>query len=209
MAADAQTLDHIRAGMLDETFRIAREVVKSLNWNKGRPPLELLPVRAPLYDIDELAGVVPVDYRKPYDCREVIARIVDGSEFLDLKYEYDQQTICGRAAVHGHQIGILANARGVLMSEEAQKAGIPPREADDFIRRCCTEYQLPIVGLMCIPPADEHPAPHFALLGEIAKRHDLKQLSMGMSGDYELAIQMGATHVRVGTAIFGARETKA
>ena len=72
-----------------------------------------------------------------------------------------------------------------------------------------TSYQLPIVGLMCIPPADEHPAPHFALLGEIAKRHGLAQLSMGMSGDYELAIQMGATHVRVGTAIFGVRETKA
>lgn len=97
----------------------------------------------------------------------------------------------------------------VNTGEEAQKAGIGPREADDFIRRCRAEYKLPIIGLMCIPPADEHPAPHFALLGEIAKRHGLAQLSMGMSGDYELAIQLGATHVRVGTAIFGARETKA
>jgi pyridoxal phosphate enzyme (YggS family) len=95
----------------------------------------------------------------------------------------------------------------VNTGEEDQKAGILPREADDFIRRCRDEYKLPIVGLMCIPPADEHPAPHFALLGEIAKRHGLTQLSMGMSGDYELAIQLGATHVRVGTAIFGARET--
>jgi PLP dependent protein len=94
----------------------------------------------------------------------------------------------------------------VNTGEEEQKAGVPPREADDFIRRCRAEYKLPIVGLMCIPPADEHPAPHFALLGEIAKRHGLAQLSMGMSGDYELAIQMGATHVRVGTAIFGVRE---
>jgi hypothetical protein len=93
----------------------------------------------------------------------------------------------------------------VNTGEEAQKAGIMPREADDFIRRCRAEYKLPIVGLMCIPPADEHPAPHFALLGEIAKRHGLSQLSMGMSGDYELAIQLGATHVRVGTAIFGVR----
>jgi hypothetical protein len=97
----------------------------------------------------------------------------------------------------------------VNTGEEAQKAGIVPREADDFIRRCRTQYELPIVGLMCIPPADEHPAPHFALLGEIARRHGLAQLSMGMSGDYELAIQLGATHVRVGTAIFGAREVKA
>jgi pyridoxal phosphate enzyme (YggS family) len=97
----------------------------------------------------------------------------------------------------------------VNTGEEEQKAGVPPRDADDFIRRCREEYALPVVGLMCIPPAAEHPAPHFALLGEIAKRHGLTQLSMGMSGDYELAIQMGATHVRVGTAIFGARDAKA
>jgi PLP dependent protein len=94
----------------------------------------------------------------------------------------------------------------VNTGEEEQKAGILPREADDFIRRCREEYRLPVVGLMCIPPAEEHPAPHFALLGEIAKRHGLARLSMGMSGDYELAIQLGATHVRVGTAIFGVRE---
>jgi pyridoxal phosphate enzyme (YggS family) len=97
----------------------------------------------------------------------------------------------------------------VNTGEEEQKAGVGPRDADDFIRRCREEYKLPIVGLMCIPPAEEHPAPHFALLGEIAKRHGLAQLSMGMSGDYEMAIQMGATHVRVGTAIFGVREKKA
>ncbi|HEV8392374.1 MAG TPA: YggS family pyridoxal phosphate-dependent enzyme [Dongiaceae bacterium] len=97
----------------------------------------------------------------------------------------------------------------VNTGEEEQKAGILPREADDFIRRCREQHRLPIVGLMCIPPAEEHPAPHFALLGAIAKRHGLTQLSMGMSGDYELAIQMGATHVRVGTAIFGVREAKA
>jgi pyridoxal phosphate enzyme (YggS family) len=96
----------------------------------------------------------------------------------------------------------------VNTGEEEQKAGVLPRDADDFIRRCREEYKLPVVGLMCIPPAEEHPAPHFALLGEIAKRHGLAQLSMGMSGDYELAIQMGATHVRVGTAIFGVREKK-
>ena len=96
----------------------------------------------------------------------------------------------------------------VNTGEEPQKAGVLPREADDFIRRCRAEYKLPVVGLMCIPPAEDHPAPHFALLGEIAKRHGLTQLSMGMSGDYEIAIQFGATHVRVGTAIFGARETK-
>jgi pyridoxal phosphate enzyme (YggS family) len=93
----------------------------------------------------------------------------------------------------------------VNTGEEPQKAGIPPAEADGFIRRCREELRLPIVGLMCIPPAEEHPAPHFALLREIARRHDLAQLSMGMSGDYETAIRFGATHVRVGSAIFGSR----
>lgn len=97
----------------------------------------------------------------------------------------------------------------VNTGEEPQKAGIPPAEADGFIRRCREELRLPIVGLMCIPPAEEHPAPHFALLREIARRHDLAQLSMGMSGDYETAIRFGATHVRIGTAIFGRRERPA
>jgi len=116
------------------------------------------------------------------------------------------QGIAAELAKSGKPVDLFIQ---VNTGEEEQKAGIAPREADDFIRRCRTEYKLPIVGLMCIPPAEEHPALHFALLGEIAKRHGLTQLSMGMSGDYELAIQMGATHVRVGAAIFGARETKA
>lgn len=89
--------------------------------------------------------------------------------------------------------------------EEPQKAGIAPLEADDFIRSCREDHKLVIQGLMCIPPADEPAAPHFALLAKIAARHGLKILSMGMSGDYETAITLGATHVRVGSAIFGAR----
>ena len=116
------------------------------------------------------------------------------------------QGIAAELAKGGRRIDLFIQ---VNTGEEDQKAGVPPAEADVFIRRCRDEYKLPVVGLMCIPPAEDHPAPHFALLGEIAKRHGLKQLSMGMSGDYELAIQLGATHVRVGTAIFGAREIKA
>jgi pyridoxal phosphate enzyme (YggS family) len=112
------------------------------------------------------------------------------------------QGIAAELAKSGKRIELFIQ---VNTGEEEQKAGIRPSDADDFIRRCRDEYKLPVVGLMCIPPAEEHPAPHFALLGEIAKRHGLKQLSMGMSGDYELAIQLGATHVRIGTAIFGAR----
>jgi hypothetical protein len=93
----------------------------------------------------------------------------------------------------------------VNTGEEAQKAGIAPGAADAFIAECRDRLGLPVAGLMCIPPHDENPAPHFALLREIAKRNGLSGLSMGMSADYEIAIRFGATHVRVGTAIFGAR----
>ena len=89
--------------------------------------------------------------------------------------------------------------------EEPQKAGIAPGQADAFIAACKKDYGLTISGLMCIPPADEPPAPHFALTAKIAARNGLTQLSMGMSADFVDAIRMGATHVRVGSAIFGGR----
>lgn len=88
---------------------------------------------------------------------------------------------------------------------EPQKAGILPEDADAFLRACKESYRLSIDGLMCIPPFDEAPAPHFALTAKIAARNGLKLLSMGMSADYRTAIAFGATHVRVGSAIFGAR----
>ena len=94
----------------------------------------------------------------------------------------------------------------VNTGEEAQKAGILPGQADEFIRACRDQHGLPVIGLMCIPPVDEEPAMHFALLAEIARRNGLAQLSMGMSADFETAVQFGATLVRVGTAIFGARQ---
>ncbi|HWU68187.1 MAG TPA: carboxyl transferase domain-containing protein, partial [Stenotrophobium sp.] len=120
-------------------IRIARGIVRNLNWNAQRPRLELLPVRAPLYDADEICGVMPADYRKPVDCREIIARLVDGSEFLEYKGEYDQQTICGRAVLHGHQIGIISN-NGPITTKGATKAG-------QFIQQCC-QSNIPIVYLM-------------------------------------------------------------
>lgn len=88
---------------------------------------------------------------------------------------------------------------------EPQKAGILPEEADAFLTSCREEHGLEIEGLMCIPPAEELASPHFALLAQIARRNGLKTLSMGMSADFELAVQAGATHVRVGSAIFGGR----
>jgi PLP dependent protein len=88
---------------------------------------------------------------------------------------------------------------------EPQKAGVRPELADAFITACRDRYRLTVAGLMCIPPANEAPAPHFALTAKIARRNGLKLLSMGMSADFPTAIAFGATHVRVGTAIFGTR----
>jgi pyridoxal phosphate enzyme (YggS family) len=93
----------------------------------------------------------------------------------------------------------------VNTGEEPQKAGVLPAEVDAFVATCRDTHKLPIAGLMCIPPIDEEPALHFALLAKMAARNTLKNLSMGMSADYEMAIKLGATHVRVGTALFGAR----
>jgi PLP dependent protein len=102
------------------------------------------------------------------------------------------------------------NRRPLLFVEintgaEPQKAGVLPQEADGFLAACRDRYGLAISGLMCIPPLDDAPAPHFALTAKIARRNGLSLLSMGMSADYATAIAFGATHVRVGTAIFGAR----
>lgn len=88
---------------------------------------------------------------------------------------------------------------------EPQKAGVLPEEADAFLATCRETYGLEIAGLMCVPPVDEQAAPHFALLADIAARNGVKELSMGMSADFEIAIQLGATYVRVGSAIMGSR----
>jgi pyridoxal phosphate enzyme (YggS family) len=93
----------------------------------------------------------------------------------------------------------------VNTGEEPQKAGVLPADLESFVAACRDTHKLPIVGLMCIPPVDEEPALHFALLAKMAARHGLARLSMGMSADYETAVRLGATHVRVGSALFGAR----
>jgi len=106
---------------------------------------------------------------------------------------------------------IAAQARRPLLfveintGAEPQKAGVQPQDADAFLAACRDRYDLAISGLMCIPPLDEAPAPHFALTAQIARRNGLPLLSMGMSADFATAIAFGATHVRVGTAIFGER----
>ena len=93
----------------------------------------------------------------------------------------------------------------VNTGKELQKAGILPEETDEFIQFCKLQLHLPIEGLMCIPPHEDEPSLHFGLLREIALRNNISELSMGMSADYKIAIQFGATYVRIGTAIFGSR----
>lgn len=133
-------------------------------------------------------------------------KAVDAVRLFDVIETVDRPKLAAALAAAmakaGRQIPCLIE---VNIGGEPQKAGIPPREADAFIAECRDRYRLQIIGLMCVPPADQPPAPHFVRLREIATRNRLPHLSMGMSGDFEEAIRCGATSVRVGTAIFGSR----
>jgi pyridoxal phosphate enzyme (YggS family) len=125
---------------------------------------------------------------------------------FDAIHSVDRPSICEALAKEIHsqkkqpQLFVQLNT-----GEEPQKAGVAPADADAFIASCREKYGLEISGLMCIPPLNEAPAPHFALTAKIAARNGLTKLSMGMSADFAIAIQFGATHVRVGSAIFGHR----
>ena len=126
---------------------------------------------------------------------------------FDAIHSVDRPSLCEALAKEiGKQGKRLRLFVEINTGGEPQKAGVLPQDADVFIARCRDAYGLAIDGLMCIPPADEAPAPHFALTAKIAARNGLKLLSMGMSADYPIAIAFGATHVRVGSAIFGARD---
>src|SRR3990167_9126519 len=100
--------------------------------------------------------------------------------------------------------GRPASSRSIPAKSRRRRGGRPP-DFDPLVAPCRDIHKLPVVGLMCIPPVDEEPALHFALLGKIAARNGLPKISMGMSADYEMAVKLGATHVRVGSALFGAR----
>jgi pyridoxal phosphate enzyme (YggS family) len=127
-------------------------------------------------------------------------------ELFDAIHSIDRpkiaEAIAAEMARSGKQLQLFIQ---VNTGEEEQKAGIAPKEAAAFVAMCRDRLKLEIAGLMCIPPVDEEPAVHFAFLAKLARELGLKGLSMGMSGDYETAIELGATHVRVGSAIFGAR----
>jgi hypothetical protein len=130
----------------------------------------------------------------------------DAVALFDAIHSVDRPSICetlGKALAN--QPRAIELFVQLNTGEEPQKAGVAPLEADGFIAACRDVYGLTISGLMCIPPANEAPAPHFALTAKIAARNGLHKLSMGMSADFAIAIQFGATHVRVGSAIFGHR----
>jgi PLP dependent protein len=130
----------------------------------------------------------------------------DAVALFDAIHVVDRASICAALAKeierHGRSPLLFVE---INTGAEPQKAGVLPEQVDAFIAACRATYGLDIAGLMCIPPADEAPAPHFALTAKIAERNGLKLLSMGMSADFAIAIRFGATHVRVGSAIFGAR----
>ncbi len=127
-------------------------------------------------------------------------------ELFDAIHSLDRESLAKELA---REIAKLGKAPRLFVQvntgEEPQKGGIRPGEVDAFLTRCREVHGLAIEGLMCIPPAEDAPSPHFALLAKIAARNGLRGLSMGMSADYEAAIQLGATYVRVGSAIFGER----
>lgn len=130
----------------------------------------------------------------------------DGVALFDVIETVDREKIAAALAKESKRQGKWpAFYVQVNTGREAQKAGIMPEAAAQFVQNCREQHHLPISGLMCIPPASEDPAVHFAMLAKLAVQCDVKNLSMGMSGDFETAIKHGATHVRVGSAIFGTR----
>lgn len=162
--------------------------------------------------VQEAAGKWPA-FRERFDDVELhligplqTNKVRQAVQLFDVIHSVDREKLARKLADEFNESGRqLPCFIQVNTGEEPQKAGCLPAETDAFVRRCREELELPVVGLMCIPPADEEPSLHFALLKKIAERNGLEGLSMGMSGDFESAITLGATHIRVGSAIFGAR----
>jgi pyridoxal phosphate enzyme (YggS family) len=133
-------------------------------------------------------------------------KVGEAAALFDCVHSLDRVKLAGAFAAERERTGRCPDLFiQVNVGEEPQKAGVAPNQTADFVRRCREEFNLPLVGLMCIPPVDEEPSPYFALLQKLSRELSLSFLSMGMSGDFETAIRFGATHVRVGTAIFGER----
>ena len=161
--------------------------------------------------VQEAAGKWP-DFRKRFDAIDLhllgplqTNKARQAVELFDVIHSLDRPKLAATLARLAQETGRCPDLFvQINTGKEPQKAGIMPEDADDFIASC-RAMDLPVQGVMCIPPVDETPTLHFALLAKIAQRNGLSGLSMGMSADFEMAIGFGATHVRVGSAIFGAR----
>ena len=162
--------------------------------------------------VQEAAGKWP-DFRARYDSIDLhligplqTNKARQAMELFQAIHSVDRPKLAKTLARLAQEVGACPDLFiQVNTGEEPQKAGVLPGDTDAFVAECCA-LDLPVRGLMCIPPVDEEPSLHFALLAKLANRNGLDQLSMGMSADFETAIALGATHVRVGSAIFGQRE---
>jgi pyridoxal phosphate enzyme (YggS family) len=168
--------------------------------NYVQPALARWPALRDAYPDLQLHMIGPIQTNK---AREVVG-LFDVIETVDR--DKLARALASEMARQGRRPACLVQ---VNTGEEPQKAGITPMAVDAFVALCRDELDLPVAGLMCIPPVDDEPSMHFALLAKIAARNDLQVLSMGMSADFEVGVQFGATHVRVGSAIFGTRPPKA
>lgn len=214
------SLDEVRAKLataLDDAGR-SQDAAKLIAVSKVQPPARVEAVLSAGHRIfgenrvQEAAGKWP-DFKERFPGVELHLlgplqsnKIKPALELFDAIHSLDRMSLAKKlaSAVQERGAAPLLFVQ-VNTGEEEQKSGVAPGEADDFIRTC-REMDLPIAGLMAIPPVDETPALHFALLAKIAERNGVEHLSMGMSSDYELAARMGATYVRVGSAIFGERD---
>ncbi|MEM1161886.1 MAG: YggS family pyridoxal phosphate-dependent enzyme [Pseudomonadota bacterium] len=166
--------------------------------------------------VQEAAGRWP-DLRDAYDGIKVhligplqTNKVRQALDIFDAIHSVDRPKLARKLADGFAETGApLPCFLQINTGEEPQKAGCLPADADAFVKLCRDELEIPVAGLMCIPPIDEEPSLHFALLKKIAERNGLHGLSMGMSSDFESAIAQGATHVRVGSAIFGERQPAA
>lgn len=183
-----QTPDRVES-VLNEGFRVFGE-------NRVQEAAGKWPLYKECYEGLELHLLGPLQSNKARQAMEL----------FDVIHSVDRPKIAKTIARLAEEIGSCPDLfLQVNTGEEPQKAGVMPGEIDAFVAEC-KDLGLPVIGLMCIPPADEEPTLHFALLAKMAKRNGLEGLSMGMSGDFEKAIAQGATHVRVGSAIFGSRD---
>lgn len=164
--------------------------------NRVQEAMRKWPALRAQYPATELHLIGPLQSNK---AREAVG-------LFDAIHSVDRASLCEALAKEmGRQGRAPLLFAEINTGGEMQKAGVLPQDADAFLAACRDTYGLDIAGLMCLPPLDEAPAPHFALTAKIAHRNGLRLLSMGMSADFETAIAFGATHVRVGTAIFGER----